>query len=410
MNTSNKSLHKHYRWTVLAMGTLGVFGALGLARFGYTTVLPSMQSDLGINNQQAGLLATYNLLGYLAMAMTGGMLASRYGARAVASAGLLIAGTGMLLTGTADSFSYILALRALTGIGSGAANVAIMGLWPAWFPCNRRGMASGIAVSGSSVALILTGIFVPRILLRNGDAAWRSCWLAYGVITIFLALISYVVIRNNTAGAGLTGDQMKTKQSQGWKKVFLSAHVWSLGLIYTAFGFSYIIYTTFFIKYLISDHGYSDIRAGNLFMLMGWCSLLCGLIWGAVSDRIGRRNALAALYLFNTAAFALFAFGSTHRHMVLSAVIYGLSAWSIPAIMAAACGDFLGRRLAPAAIGFITLFMGIGQAAGPVAAGAIADASGSFPSAFMLASAVSLAGALGALLLLKNNRERRADT
>ena len=47
----------HYGWIVLAIGTLVVFGSLGLARFGYTMVLPSMQEGLGIDNTQTGLLA-----------------------------------------------------------------------------------------------------------------------------------------------------------------------------------------------------------------------------------------------------------------------------------------------------------------------------------------------------------------
>ena len=62
----------HYAWIVLVMGTLVVFGALGLARFGYTTVLPSMQKSLAMDNSQAGLLATGNLAGYLILSMIGG--------------------------------------------------------------------------------------------------------------------------------------------------------------------------------------------------------------------------------------------------------------------------------------------------------------------------------------------------
>ena len=49
------------------MATLVVFGALGLARFGYTAVLPAMQVGLEMNNTQAGALATANLVGYLAL-------------------------------------------------------------------------------------------------------------------------------------------------------------------------------------------------------------------------------------------------------------------------------------------------------------------------------------------------------
>ena len=69
--------------------------------------------------------------------------------------------------------------------------------------------------------------------------------------------------------------------------------------------------------------------------------------------------------------------------------------------MAAACGDVLGARLAPAALGFITLFMGIGQVVGPFAGGMIADAAGSFSPAFLLAAVVALFGATGSGLLLR---------
>ena len=67
--------------------------------------------------------------------------------------------------------------------------------------------------------------------------------------------------------------------------------------------------------------------------------------------------------------------------------------------MAAACGDVLGPRLAPAALGLITLIFGVGQAIAPSIAGAMADASGSFVSALLLAAGVALSGALGAFFL-----------
>ena len=175
--------------------------------------------------------------------------------------------------------------------------------------------------------------------------------------------------------------------------------MWRLGLIYVAFGFSYIIYLTFFSKHLIVRGGYAPAEAGRLFMLMGWCSLLCGLIWGTASDVIGRKWALAIVYLIQAAAFALFALWPAPAGFVLSAVLFGLTAWSVPAIMAAACGDALGPRLAPAGLGFITLFFGVGQALGPSVAGAIADRAGSFSPALLLAAGAALAGAAGSAAL-----------
>ena len=55
----------HYAWIIVAVACLVVFASLGLARFGYGVVLPAMQADLGLNNAQAGLLASANFFGYL---------------------------------------------------------------------------------------------------------------------------------------------------------------------------------------------------------------------------------------------------------------------------------------------------------------------------------------------------------
>jgi MFS family permease len=85
----------------------------------------------------------------------------------------------------------------------------------------------------------------------------------------------------------------------------------------------------------------------------------------------------------------------------LSAVMFGLTAWSIPTIMAAAAGDFVGPRLAPAGLGFITLFFGIGQAVGPALGGYLADTSRTFTVPFLVAAGISFAGTVASLFLKK---------
>jgi predicted MFS family arabinose efflux permease len=290
--------------------------------------------------------------------------------------------------------------RAVTGVGSGASNVPVMGLLAAWFARERRGTASGVAVAGSSLALMFVGPLAPRLLARFGASGWRVCWFVFGGLTLALAAAAWALLRNRPAESGgeAAGTAAPAAGRLPWGLVYRSGAVWRLGLVYVAFGFSYIIYMTFFVRNLLNA-GCSVSAAGQLFMLMGFCSLFCGLIWGGLSDRIGRKGALAAVYLVQAAAFALFALCPTRPGFALSAVLFGLTAWSIPAIMAAACGDLLGPRLSPAALGFITLFFGAGQALGPYAAGAMADMCGGFGPAFLLAAAVALAGSVGCAFL-----------
>lgn len=398
----------HYAWIVIATGMLLIFAALGLARFGYGILLPSMQTALGIGNTEAGLLATANLTGYLLFSVVGGFLAARFGPRAVITVGLLVTGAGMLLTAIARSAAEVAVWRALTGMGSGATNVPVMGLLAAWTGVRRRGLAAGLGVAGSSVGLILLGPTVPRLLAAGGDNGWRMCWALFGVITAVLAGLAWAVLRNSPADLGMLpwdaaedddAPAVSSAPALGIGSVYRMGHVWLLGLVYVAFGFSYIIFMTFFVKRLTAECGYSAEGAGELFMLMGWLSLFCGVLWGVLSDRLGRKRALVGVYLTHTAAYLLFARSNSPSAAIATTVLFGLSAWSIPAIMSAACSDVVGPRLAPAALGFVTLFFGIGQATGPAVAGALSEYAGGLGPAFLLAAAVAGIGAAASLAL-----------
>jgi MFS family permease len=156
---------------------------------------------------------------------------------------------------------------------------------------------------------------------------------------------------------------------------------------------------TFFVKCLVAEGGYTPPEAGQLFMVMGWCSLACGLLWGHISDVIGRKGAMCLVFLVHTVSFGLYGLYPHPLGFTISAALFGLTAWSIPAIVAAACGDMLGSRLAPAALGLVTLCFGTAQALGPLAAGMLADARGTLYPAMVLAAVVALAGALLSLTL-----------
>ncbi len=313
----------------------------------------------------------------------------------------------MLLTRTARDLLAAASWRALTGMGSGAANMAAMGMLAAWFSAHRRGFASGAAVGGNSLALIFAGFVVPRLQSLEGSGAWRLSWYFCGGLALLASVITAVFARNKPAELDL--EPIGPSLSPGLSipvddeplrlgRVYRSAAVWHLGAVYMAYGFSYVIYMTFFVKHLLAL-GYTPQAAGGLFGALGWFSLPSGLVWGAISDAIGRKRALAIVYTIHAAAYGLFATSQTRLGLAASTIVFGISAWSTPSIVAAACGDILGSRSVPAVLGFATLFFGIGQMLGPALAGMMADAAGSFTPAFLLASVVTAAGTIGALAM-----------
>jgi MFS family permease len=135
--------------------------------------------------------------------------------------------------------------------------------------------------------------------------------------------------------------------------------------------------------------------------LVGGLSVFCGVIWGSISDRLGRSRGSALAYLVLGLSYIVYALVKVKFGFYLSAVLFGFTAWSIPTIMAAAAGDYVGPRLAPAGLGFITLFFGIGQALGPVLGGYIADVTRSFTVPFLVAGGISLTGMVFSFFLKK---------
>jgi MFS family permease len=391
-----------YRWAILAVGLLVVFGALGLSRFSYTSILPSMQSALGLSNTQAGGLATANLVGYLIMGLIGGALAARMGPRRIITIGLVLAGLGMLITGFSNTYAPAMGGRLLTGMGSAAANIPAHTMIALWFSKARRGIVTGAASSGASVGLIVVGPLIPWIIRSYGDSGWRVSWFVLAAATFCLAIVALIVLRDRPGYRPEGFESGETHAPVSWRRIYFSRSVWHLGAVYFCFGFAYMIYLTFFSKRLIADIGYTPEAAGNLFMILGWASLPCGVLWGWISDHIGRKAAMTIILVIQALAFALFALWTDSAGLTLSAVLYGLTAWGIPSIMAVTCGDIVGPMMAPAAYGFLTLFHALGQASGPYVAGRMADALPSFTAAYLVAAGVAVLGAIGMLLVKRN--------
>jgi sugar phosphate permease len=404
----------HYGWVVIFMGLLTTIAAHGFGRMSYTIILPAMKDGLQFNYTQLGLLGTGNFIGYLTMAIIGGFLAARFGTRIVITLALVLMGVTMMLTGLAQSFGFAFAMRLLTGLGNGAAYVPAMALGSAWFAMQKRGFATGIVSAGIGAGTLISGLVVPPILAAFGQNGWRFSWYILGGAVLVTSGIVYGFVRSRPDQMGLRpvgAEEMETAPAASsetkkvsalqWTGVIKMGSVWYLGVVYFFYGLSYIIYMVFFAAYLVEEMGFTQEAAGGVWALVGGLSIFCGVIWGGISDRLGRSKGSALAYLVLGLSYIIYALVKAKFGIYLSAVMFGLTAWSIPTIMAAAAGDFVGPRLAPAGLGFITLFFGIGQALGPALGGYLADITQSFTMPFLTAGGISLVGMIFSLFLKK---------
>lgn len=404
----------HYGWVVIFMGLLTTIAAHGFGRMAYTIILPAMKDGLQFDYTQLGLLGTGNFIGYLTMAIIGGFLAARFGTRIVITLALVLMGVTMVLTGLAENFGFAFGMRLMTGLGNGAAYVPAMALGSAWFSMERRGFATGIVSGGIGAGTLISGLVVPPILQAFGPEGWRMSWYILGGAVLVISGVVFLFIRSRPEDKALSpigvrkadeqpaasGTQSKVS-SLDWTQIYRMPSVWYLGLIYFFYGLSYIIYMVFFAAYLVKEIGLSQGWAGTLWATVGGLSVFCGVIWGSISDRLGRSRGAALAYLVLGISYIIYALVKVKFGFYLSAVLFGFTAWSIPTIMAATAGDFVGPRLAPAGLGFVTLFFGIGQALGPLLGGYIADVTNSFTIPFLVAGGISLMGMVFSLFLKK---------
>jgi MFS family permease len=305
-------------------------------------------------------------------------------------------------------------MRLLTGLGSGASFVPAMALGSAWFAAKNRGFATGIVSAGIGIGTLISGLVVPPILSAFGPDGWRVSWYILGAAVMGVSAIVYVFVRSRPEEKGLqqvgaeetepvspTPSGAKTTSSLQWTTVIKMPSVWYLGTVYFFYGLSYIIYLMFFAAFLVKEMGLTQQWAGGLWALVGGLSIFCGVIWGGISDRLGRNKGAALAYLVLGISYIIYALIKVKFGFYLSAVLFGLTAWSIPTIMAAAAGDYVGPRLAPAGLGFITLFFGIGQALGPIIGGYLADTTTSFTVPFLVAGGISFLGMILSFYLKK---------
>ncbi|MDT8420442.1 MAG: MFS transporter [Desulfuromonadales bacterium] len=393
----------HYGWVIVLCGILTLFACLGLARFAYGMLLPGMREGLGLGYDQMGYVSTGNFAGYLLSVALAPLAIRRFKPRLTITLGLLLIACCMIGLAQSNSLHETLALYVLTGIGSGFANIPVMVLVSHWFRRERRGRAAGLMVVGNGVAIVFSGFFIPYLNQQFGAQGWRVGWLSLGLIALGIAVIAACLLRNDPGDLGMepvgtreeisADDLTKSEPANGGRII-----VW-LGLLYLVFGATYMVYGTFIVTTMVEEYRFAESSAGMFWSWVGFFGLFSGVLFGALSDRIGRKGGLAAVFSVQTAAYLLAGSGIGTPALVVSVGLYGIAAFAIPTIMAAAVADYMGLSKAAAAFSIVTFFFAVGQTIGPGAAGVIAEASGGFSASYLCAAALTSAALLFTLFL-----------
>ncbi|HAO41671.1 MAG TPA: MFS transporter, partial [Afipia sp.] len=219
---------------------------LGIARFGYTLVLPDMRDSLGWSYSTAGFMNTINAIGYLAGALGAAAFIRRVGVFRSVWIGALacVVSLGICaLSGNALVFGFG---RLLSGLG--AATTFVGGGTLAATIAQSRPMKSALLLNlfytGPGTGLIVSGLAAPFLLAYFGPGSW---WIVWAALTIISALMMIPLMLNPIDVAASETSAESSPVSLRPIAVYLAG--------YFLFGAGYIAYMTFMIAYVRDGGG-----------------------------------------------------------------------------------------------------------------------------------------------------------
>ena len=391
----------HYGWVIVGVGLLVKMAALGFGRFAYAMLLSNMRTTLEFNYMQMGFLSGGILLGYLLFSFIGGTSATKFGAKRVVVISLFCSSTSMFILSLLSGFIPLLFFTFVMGSAAAGAHISMTTLPMAWFEKRRLGGALGVVTGGTGLGIILTGLILPYFLSTLGREAWRQCWAFLSLITLMVAILSFILLKERPGQAiPSSSDPDGDKGSLFLEKKRGVLTLSAIILIYFIFGFAYNIYATYFVAFMVEEVQLSGKVAGVIWSIFGWMCVVSGLVWGFLSDRLGRRKAL----LWNNGLISVAAVIPLlfHRPFLLgiSTFLFGFTFLGTVTIIAACVGDRVVEKRA-SVYGLVTLIHGVGQLLGTTLGGYLKDLTGTFH--FTLLSA--LIGFLLCVVFILFNKE-----
>ena len=385
----------------LIAGTFIVFSCLGLARFAFGMVLPNMQIDLGMNTTEAGIVGSANFFGYFIGLFTVSAFYKRFGVAKVISRSLWTQAGSMFLMSMAPNYIFAALSFVITGFFGALVNISVMTYIAQVVPSQIKGRATGIVVAGIGLSVIVSGALVPFIE-QYFAVPWRISWSVFAFFILLIGLFTYRVLTSFVPHSS----NHHISDSLSIKDIFTHVPFLVTGALYVVFGMSAIMYMTFFVAAAVTQWHVSIEISGTFWAILGITSLFSGPIFGVVSDRIGRYATLGILFFFQALAQAILAFAVPPLFLLFSAGLFGISTWAVPSIMATLSAELFGASHTARILSLVTLFFGVGQIVGPLAAGIITDATGDFKVIFGLSAiALIIASSLSFFGAKKNIKE-----
>ncbi len=299
---------RRLRWTTFVLVVLAYMLSY-FHRMAPATIAADLQAAFNTSSAVlGGIAATYFYIYTLAQ-IPAGILADTFGPRRLLAIGGLVAGLGSLLFGLAESVAALSSGRLLVGLGVSVTFVAMLKLHAAWFHERHFGTFTGLSILLGNLGSVAAAAPLAWILATT---SWRSVFEAIGVLSLTLGVLTWFLVRDTPAAAGLPSMRELDGQAahqphaghwlDGLWKILRNRDSWpsfwvNVGLCGSFFAFSGL----WIVPYLNAVYGLgrADAATPMSLLLVGFALGALGI--GTLSDSIGRRRpvvlAFALIYL-----------------------------------------------------------------------------------------------------------------
>jgi MFS family permease len=345
-----------------------------------------------------------------------GKLTDKFGGRKVMAISML--GLG-LTTGLLAMVPNVYVLMGVYGFlvsfaMAGVLFTPITSVASRWFR-KKRGTAMGLLAAGGSAGGMLLVPFLAYIMLLTD---WR---ITLGVVAAVMSLLAFpvlaLVVRNDPKELGLQPDG-ETDADGGaarqaairigplanddcWQCSFRSAPMWQMMLSYVVCGVTTGVIGVHFVPFAVNE-GIDKGTAALAFGLLSGVNLIGVAVAGALSDKLHRKDVLAAVYFIRAVAFGCLAFLPASIGLWFFAGIAGVSWLATVPLTSSLVSEVYGVKNVGVLAGVLTMAHQFGGAGAVFIAGLIFTATGSYTPIFI----ASIALLIGAGVLSFMVRER----
>jgi MFS family permease len=330
-----------------------------------------------------------------------GRLQDRYGPRLIASVGAALCGLGLMVAslGSAGSaLPVVLGFGVMAGTGIGLGYAAATPAAVKWFRPEQKGLITGIVVAGFGIAPVYIAPLAKHLLVTYGIS---RAFLIFGVIFLVVAGMAAQFLVNPSVAAlaeASAGPASPPSSDRTWRQMLRDPSFWSLYLQY-ACGATAGLMIIGHVAKIVTVQSNNAISAGFLFVaLLAVFNASGRVVAGLVSDIIGRVSAMAIVFVLQAVVMYFFDQFSSMGGFLFGAALVGFNYGACLSLFPATAADYWGTRNLGLNYGILFTAWGVGGVFGPLLAGRIADATGSYTLAYQVAGGLLLFAALLALL------------